>query len=414
MNNKNLASLALILAVLVGLFYLSNNISEQKNSNPDKKLLFSELPINSIRGLELKRKDKVVGLELKDSVWTVKAKDNYPADFGKVKSLLLKILELSVSQEITRNDEKHVDLGVNSSSNEFSHGEISFKGVSGENLGGLILGKFRAPKTLSNPALGTGQFVRKSESSEVYLISEPVSITMGDTNWLDKDLANINPLRVDSVSQTVADKSVFELKGNGTSFDLTPKPLAGHEVNDANVKLLTSALENFKLDDAQLEKSEASSSLEFNTSTIYKINNGLVFKVESAEVKSTKEVEEGQSAEPSEIFVKLSVDSDASFIESLKVSNAAAIEAQKAEAASKSEESGGDESTTLESATEEPKKKLKNIPPVTPQELEQFKSKFSGWVFKVPNYESTSKFRFDLSDLTRKIEVEEEVVETDK
>ena len=64
----------------------------------------------------------------------------------------------------------------------------------GRILAGIRLGEARKGKDKSPASPMSGQYVRRDDQNEVYLVGSPVSITVTPESWIDVNLINILPV----------------------------------------------------------------------------------------------------------------------------------------------------------------------------------------------------------------------------
>lgn len=185
----------------------------------------------------------LVSLARGDAGWTVAERGGYPADFAKVRRLLLDLANSKRIEAKTSQPANFARLGVE------DVGEAGAKGVKLE-LGGLdrpvaiIVGTFTG---LS----GEGTFIRDADAEQAWLASGSLIPDRSVANWLDRALVDIPSSRIREVRIA---KDGSELRAAKTSpgdehYTLADVP-RGREVTSAfAVDALAGVLSGLRLDD---------------------------------------------------------------------------------------------------------------------------------------------------------------------
>ena len=465
MTTKRLGYLLIVLAVFAALYSVFGTGSRNEGSRQAVNLLAS-VEGDKVERMVIQQGTESIELARKDSGWTLPQRNDYPANAERVRSLLLKLFDLSTSQLVPAGPAGIKKLGLDQEGVKSGRSLVKFFDGAGQELGGLYLGQVRAGKSDSAQLSGlpgsmTGQFVRKDGSDQVYLIAAPLTLVTSMANWLDTNLVNILRSKVLSVSQkktssTGAAELVFELKKpeskEAESLELQPGAAEGEEVQSAVVSQVASSLENLRITDVKPASDTDLQKLNFDQETSYQIDNGLVYHVASAQEKD-------------KIFVKLWVDYDQELAKKLEAeANAKNAEIEKAQAEAKAAEeakkaqeakekgaaaqasatptasaepgaaaasepasekdnnaadgTGGDDKAVLEATSAEQDKADNKTKEVVPEkvkvelssveEANKLNTKLKSWIFEFAVFQG-DKFRKSRADLLKKKEDKEKV-----
>ncbi len=389
MTLRNLYALLALLLVLAAVFYVSKSDFESvstESSNSKVRLLENR---NGEQAATLLIEQGADLLEIKKSEnqWVVASKDSYPADAGKVGGLLLKLFDLQTSQRVPTGPKSAEKLGLAPSSvkNE-GYTKISLLSEKGDILGGLRLGKLRQKKKESGSGAGmgfsaAGQYVRRLDDEQVYVIGLPINVSAKASEWVQTSILNAPSANVMHIAHSIIDgeqeKLVFSLSRDSSADDLTldGDVPAGEEVQSSVISQLGSALENLRL----IDVSRAEGDFRADRRSVYKLNNGAVYTVETKG--------KGDNA-----LGRIRVIKDPSWVALLKETTA-----QESNDSSGSEEADGSAPSGTESSTDA----AGVFAEVREEEIEAQNARFNPWIFEFPSYQAM-KFRRDREDLFKK------------
>jgi len=180
--------------------------------------------------------------------WVISARDNYPADLGKLRQLIAALAEARIIEDKTSNPDLFEKLGVNDPENGGSGTKVF---VEGEGFShGVILG---------NSAQGNHRYARLADEQSSYLIDRDPNVSDDTGGWLHADILDIGSNRIRKVSikhedgeKITVEKSAEDL----TDFSVLNIP-EGRELSYATVgNGIAGALSQLRLDDVR--KSTAS------------------------------------------------------------------------------------------------------------------------------------------------------------
>jgi hypothetical protein len=198
-NRKQFLLLLLAVAVLggAGLALVWRDISDYRATGAKigAKLLPS-LKIADVAQVRLQDSKQQVTLVRKDKTWVVQERGGYPASFQEISDLLIKLVEMKVTQaeQVGASLWPRVDL-ADPGKGEGAGTAIEFDDKAGKPLGRLVLGKKVLKKDPMNPlpaaknGVPAGRYVRvASDKDAVVVVSDPLNATeAAPGHWLVKD-----------------------------------------------------------------------------------------------------------------------------------------------------------------------------------------------------------------------------------
>ena len=376
-----------VAVVFLGLVYYFSREDGTPRGGPGRVELLGDVDGEVVSKIAIAQGDKTVELVEQDERWRVPARANYAASGDKIRALLVKLLNLSVTQKITEDPARFAALGVDDKAVEAGRAKITLSKSDGSEIASVILGGTRSPKRPDPMSPGAGQYVRRTNTNAVYLIPEMLSFATIPEEWLEPELFTVTQNRVRAVTQLQGGegnwKEVFRVTSTpeGTQprvLKLEGSTKPGEKVEDATVAQLGSGLENIRISDV-VPAAEASAKLKgvkFDNRTIYETNEGLLYTVDS-----------GLDGE--KLFARVKVEFSPAVAdkvqEEVKEYNAA-LEKERASATPAPEpaKSGGDEDEVeIPDVTE--KEPLK-IQVSSATDAEKQNARFANWTYQLPQY----------------------------
>ena len=219
MNRKQLILLLAALVVLGGAGLVLHNRNEQSWASGGGKLGRKLLPgfqLNDVAAVHIKGESDLE-LVKKDDRWRVRERNDYPANFGEISDLLIKMGDLKISQAepIGPSQLGRMRLAEPGSGPEAAT-LVEFKNAQGKALQSLLLGKKHTRKNeraarmpYGDEEWPDGRFVMlKSDPHEVLTVSDPLnSVEAKPTAWLDKDFFKVEKPKTISFASTNAAES---------------------------------------------------------------------------------------------------------------------------------------------------------------------------------------------------------------
>jgi hypothetical protein len=199
MNRKQFLLLVVALLVLGGagiaLFWQDIAAYRESGAKIGARLL-PDLKVAEVAQVRLQDAKDAVTLVKKDNAWTVQERAGYAADVQAIADLLVKLVELKVTQaeQVGASLLPRIEL-VEPGKGEGAGTLVEFKDGAGKPLARLILGKKVLKKDPLNPlpaakdGVPAGRYVLRPESQEtVVVVSDPInSAEAKPGKWLAKD-----------------------------------------------------------------------------------------------------------------------------------------------------------------------------------------------------------------------------------
>ena len=251
----------LILAVVVCALSLAayTLILKQERGGPKARLgekLYTNLPVNDVAQIRITTPKGSVTLNRGASVWEVKERWGFPADFLEISNLVKKVAALKIGRSFKADPESVARLSLgpmdaSADAKEANQEESGFHLVlaseKGDVLADLLVGKARATDSGSG-----GQYVKAAGSDEIVLVDKDFKYTSKTAeDWINKDLFKIEPEDIRSVTCLDPDKNpVYRLERPEKSKD---PQLEGadpdREIDDAKISQAFDTLSNFMVED---------------------------------------------------------------------------------------------------------------------------------------------------------------------
>jgi hypothetical protein len=200
---KNQLLLLLALAIVLGIagIYFQFSRSAGWNDAKTDRRIFQNLPINDIVKIQIHSTSATVTLEKKQNKWGVAERNDYPADFDKIRDLTRTLWQLKAAREMEIGPSQFERLHISAQGQGRGSGvEIDLKGENETSIATLLLGKTMEQ---GEDATRGGRFVyNPSTKDRVYLVSETFAniepIVLG--SWLDKSF--IAPSEILEIDQS--------------------------------------------------------------------------------------------------------------------------------------------------------------------------------------------------------------------
>lgn len=398
MKQRTLGILILVVVVLIAI-YSGTTPERGRSSSGSESRLLASVEADKVNRVRIEQGDQIVELRVENGSWSVPARGGYRADGSKVRSLLLKLFDLTVSQKLPASESSYDTLGLSDEAIKRGQARISFFDSADRELGGVRVGEARKGKGAGGSAPAAGQYVRSLNGKEVYLVALPLQLTVTPNYWLEQNVVNVLPAHIRSIelfsSSNGASRQEYTLKRVGESvpgttptFELQNVVIPeGKQLQETIVSQVRSGLENMRLSDVHPRDAADVKDLQFDMTTIYRLENGLVYTVESVE----------QGEKDTRYFVRLSVQFDPAVgaeVESFNKGVEEEIAKRAAEA--KPSDSKADAAKAPKDEKPLPQKK----PLSSEKEAEQQRAQFSGWIYELPAYQA-KKLRQRFDDLVK-------------
>lgn len=206
MNRKQFLILVIVLAVLggAGAALIWQDIAAYRASGAriGAKLL-PDLKIADVAELRLQDAKQQVTLARQEKGWVVRERGGYPASFQELSDLLIKLVELKVTQSEQVGASLLPRVELAEPGKEGAGTLIEMKDAAGKPLARLIIGKKVLKKDPLNPlpaakdGVPAGRYVLPPNAKDsVVVVSDPLNaVTASPGRWLSKDFFKADRIR---------------------------------------------------------------------------------------------------------------------------------------------------------------------------------------------------------------------------
>jgi hypothetical protein len=254
MKGKTFFILLAAAAVLAALSYWHLGGGKHTGEVKMGARLFPDLPVNQAAKVVIAAGGHRVTLVKGEKVWQVKARSGYPADFGELRDMVLKLSKLKIGRSFTGTPESLARLSLLPPSASKAAGQgtqITLSDAAGKVLADVILGRTRQNE---DGGIG-GQYLKKAGADTVYLVDRNFRfLKTSPAQWLKKEIINIKADDVAAVTCFRGDSATpaytLSRPKRGAAAQLTPVP-KGRTADMAKIDQVLEALSPLNLDDVK-------------------------------------------------------------------------------------------------------------------------------------------------------------------
>ena len=356
MNARTVALLALGVVVLFAVMWVLD--AGDRGGRAHTGLLLPDLKpvLNDVREISVTSADGTVTIENDGGRWVVPGKDGYPADTGKLRSLLLDLADARKVEEKTSNPEMYERLGVQDPQDggdgllvRLAGDGAAFEPVS------VILGE---------PAQSDYRYARLPAEAASWLIDRNPDVPGAGGDWLAQAIVDIPSSRVQSVEIRHQDGERIRIakdSSEATNFAVEDVP-EGRELSYPSVaNPIAGVLSNLTLEDVRrMEDTEAEPAAVARFVTF----DGLQIAVAAW-------LEDGEEEDDAWTWITLQASGEAAL---------AGEAASSADSRTDEEEASDEaEATVAEADAEAPT-------PDPGAQAEDINTRVAGWQFRIPDY----------------------------
>lgn len=197
MNSRNLIILLATIVVIVAAWKVS------QESAPSTEVvsvtLYPDLigKLNDVQRISVATAEKATELAKKSDMWVVGNRDDFPAKFAEVKSLLLHLAEATVVENKTSKPENYAKLGVEGIETDSGGSRlVRVEDHNGAELVALLIGNARSANDLDT----SYYFVRKSGHASALLAEGDFDVKAEPREWMETAVVNVAADRVRKVT----------------------------------------------------------------------------------------------------------------------------------------------------------------------------------------------------------------------
>ena len=226
MKAKTLVPLMAVAVILVVAAVRSTRTPAVSAEHWVGRTVLENLPVNDIDRIVIQRQDQALKLVRKDNQWVVVNKFNYPATFGRIRDMLIRLSEMKIGQKLAVDDRQRQALQLMAAPS----GGVSVAGTVVElNAGGkavatLAIGADYVRKAgAEQPGYGAypdGKYISPDNGRSVYLVAENLDYAPAARDWLDPELANVAAPDIQSITITGEGREAVHLRRDGETLRL--------------------------------------------------------------------------------------------------------------------------------------------------------------------------------------------------
>jgi hypothetical protein len=218
-NARVASTLVILLAVLGGgalLYHYQERSRRPANVGALGRTLFKELKVADIAAIRIVEPKATLTLERKDDGWVIAEREGFPADVGKVREFVVKVIGLKVGQSEPLGDKDRTRLNLDDSATQ-----VEFNGADGKALGKLSVGKkyFRAEVENPEKARADGRFVGlPAEPGTVFIVSDALAqASAKSADWIDRSSFQVE--KVKTLELRMPDGGGWRIERGGDNAD---------------------------------------------------------------------------------------------------------------------------------------------------------------------------------------------------
>lgn len=206
MSKKQLISaLATFAVLLIVAFFVfkKEDDSWQKGEFANKTSLIEDLQVNRVAKIAIFTKHERLELAINKDKWVVFNRDQYPADFEKIRTFIIKLRELKIAQNLRMKKTAFGSVKLlppDSAKADQAGTQVNLYDAEGGTVLSLLLGDFHYAAQKGGAAFGPprkdGRFVMVTGSDKPVLISDPlIDASPLPPLWLDQKFVKVTSLQ---------------------------------------------------------------------------------------------------------------------------------------------------------------------------------------------------------------------------
>jgi Domain of unknown function (DUF4340) len=235
-----------------------------------------EAAINDVERITLTKSggETIATLERRPDGWVVTEKNAYRADVAKLRQGIAALAEARILEQKTANPESYARLGVE---------DVSAADAAGVAIALIGGGREWPTVILGNVEGNKYRYARRSDDPQSYLVDRNPDLPRSAAQWVDTEIVNVLPERVQQVAITHPDGEVVSISKSergATNFTVANVPEGRELLYPGVANVIGNSLRELKLEDvAPAEATDAAEQavVEFRTF------DGLVVTVRGAE-----------------------------------------------------------------------------------------------------------------------------------
>jgi len=244
LNARVAAILVVLLAVLGGAALLYQR--EQGARRPDNaatlgRTLLKDLQAADIVTIRIIEPKATLTVQRKDDRWVIAERADFPADTGKVREFVLKVIGLKIGQSepLGEKDRGRLNLDDPQKKPETAGTRVELKAADGKDLGVFTVGRKYFKREVDNPAkaIPDGRFIGlPGEAGTAYLVGDPLTQAAANSaEWIDRTSFQVEKVKTLEVRYPAGGAWRIERSGDNAEWTLAgAKPGEKLDISRAN------------------------------------------------------------------------------------------------------------------------------------------------------------------------------------
>jgi hypothetical protein len=237
LNARVAAILVVLLAVLGGAALLYQR--DERGRRPDNvatlgRTVFKDLKAADIASIRIVEPKATLTLQRKEDRWVIAERADFPADTGKVREFVLKVIGLKIGQSEPLGEKDRARLNLDPSGTR-----VEFKAADGKDLGVFTVGRKYFKREVDNPgkAIPDGRFIAlPGDAGTAYLVGDPLTQAAANSaEWIDRSSFQVEKVKTLEVRYPAGGGWRIERSGDSADWKLAgAKPGEKLDVSRAN------------------------------------------------------------------------------------------------------------------------------------------------------------------------------------
>jgi len=237
LSSRVVAILVVLLVILGGAALLYRH--EEGGRRPDNaaslgRTLLKDLKASDIAAIRIVEPKATLTLQRKGERWVIVERGDFPADIGRVREFVLKVIGLKIGQSEPLGEKDRARLNLDASGTR-----VEFKAADGKDLGVFTVGRKYFKREVENPAkaIPDGRFVAlPGEAGTAYLVGDALGqAAASSAEWIDRTAFQVEKVKTLEVRYPAGDGWRIERSGDNADWKLTgAKPGEKLDISRAN------------------------------------------------------------------------------------------------------------------------------------------------------------------------------------
>jgi len=250
MNARIALALVVLLAVIGGTALVYNYKERSERADNVATLgrpLLKDLQAADIATIRIVGPKATLTLKREQDNWIIAERRNFPADIGKVREFVVKLIGLKVGQSEPIGEKDRARLNLDASGTQ-----LEFLAADGKPLAMLTVGKKYFKREVENPekANADGRFVAlPGETGTVYIVSDPLTqASTRSADWIDHTSFQVEKVKTMDVRLADGEQWRLSRSGDNAEWKLEPQK-AGEKLDTGRANAATYSLSLLELAD---------------------------------------------------------------------------------------------------------------------------------------------------------------------